>query len=67
VEKQEGSSANKADLTKRRAFKIAEAANALGVKPVTIRRLIARGLIRECRVLRHILIPVEEIDRLLLK
>jgi excisionase family DNA binding protein len=67
VKKQEGSSANASDLTRRRAFKIVEAASVLGVKPVTIRRLIARGLIRECRVLRHILIPVEEIDRLLLK
>ena len=67
MKEKEGLSVNRCDLPKRRAFKIAEAASALGVKPVTIRRLIARGLIRECRVLRHILIPVEEIDRLLLK
>ncbi len=51
----------------RRAFKIAEAASALGVTPISIRRLIKRGLIRPNRALRHVLIPVQEIDRLLLE
>lgn len=51
--------------TPRRALKISETADALGVKPITIRRLIARGLLKPCRALRHTLIPVEAIDALL--
>jgi excisionase family DNA binding protein len=49
----------------RRAYKIHEAADALGVTPITIRRMIDRGLIRPCRALRHVLIPVDEIEKLL--
>lgn len=49
----------------RRAYKIAEAAESLGVKPITVRRLIERGLLKPCRALRHPLIPIEQIEELL--
>jgi excisionase family DNA binding protein len=46
------------------ALKIKEAARYLGgISTVTVRRLIARGLIKPNRTLRHILIPVSELDR----
>jgi hypothetical protein len=37
-----------------------------GVSQITVRRLIKRGLIKPNRALRHILIPVAELDRFLL-
>jgi excisionase family DNA binding protein len=46
-----------------RAVKLKEAANYLGVSPISIRRLIKRGLIKPNRALRHVLIPVAELDR----
>jgi len=52
-------------IHERRAYKIQEAAEIIGVKPISIRRLISRGLLKPCRVLRHVLIPGAEIDRLL--
>jgi excisionase family DNA binding protein len=36
-----------------------------GVSEITVRRLIARGLIKPNRSIRHILIPVAELDRFL--
>jgi excisionase family DNA binding protein len=36
-----------------------------GVSPITVRRLIKRGLIKPNRALRHVLIPVAELDRFL--
>ena len=46
------------------ALKIKEAARYLGgVSTVTVRRLIKRGLIKPNRALRHVLIPVSELDR----
>lgn len=36
-----------------------------GISPITLRRLIDRGLIRRNRALRHIVIPVAELDRFL--
>ena len=36
-----------------------------GVSEITLRRLIKRGLIKPNRALRHILIPVRELDRFL--
>ena len=36
-----------------------------GISEITLRRLIARGLIKPNRALRHILIPVAELDRFL--
>jgi hypothetical protein len=36
-----------------------------GIAPITLRRLIADGYIKPCRTLRHLLIPVSELDRFL--
>lgn len=48
------------------ALKVKEAAKYLGgLSPITIRRLIQRGIIRPNRALRHILIPISELDRFL--
>ena len=47
------------------ALKVRHAAEYLSVAPITVRRLIKRGLIQPNRALRHILIPVEELDRFL--
>jgi excisionase family DNA binding protein len=47
------------------ALKIRDAARYLSVSTITVRRLIARGLIRPNRALRHILIPIAELDRFL--
>ena len=49
----------------RLACKIREAATLLGVSESTIRRLIAAGELRVIRKLRHPLIPVSELERLL--
>jgi hypothetical protein len=46
------------------ALKLREACTYLGgISPITLRRLIGRGLIKPNRALRHILIPVSELDR----
>jgi hypothetical protein len=46
------------------ALKIKDAAQYLGgVAPITVRRLIKRGLLKPNRALRHILIPIAELDR----
>jgi len=48
------------------ALKLKDAAEYLGgVSPITIRRLIKRGLIKPNLALRHILIPVAELDKFL--
>jgi len=48
------------------ALKLKDAAQYLGgVSPITIHRLIKRGLIKPNRALRHILIPIVELDRFL--
>ncbi len=47
------------------AFSIHEAAMALGVSDKTVRRLIARGLLRVSRAIRHILVPKAELERFL--
>jgi excisionase family DNA binding protein len=48
------------------ALKIKDAAVYLGgVNHQTVRRLIKRGLIKPNRALRHVLIPVSELDRFL--
>jgi len=51
--------------TLRLAFSVKETAAMLGLSEKTIRRLIARGLLRSSRALRHLLIPKKEIDRFL--
>jgi len=48
------------------ALKLKDAAQYLGgVSTITVRRLIKRGLIKPNLALRHILIPVAELDRFL--
>jgi excisionase family DNA binding protein len=48
------------------AYKLREACQYLGgVSQITVRRLIDRGLIKPNRALRHLLIPVSELDRFL--
>ena len=48
------------------ALKIPEAAQYLGgVSQISVRRLIKRGLLRPNRALRHLLIPLSELDRFL--
>jgi len=49
----------------RLAFSVKEAAEILGVSEKTIRRLVARGLLRSSKALRHLLIPKKEIERFL--
>jgi len=49
----------------RGALKLKDAADYLSVSPVSLRRLIQRGLIRPIRSIRHILISVQELDRFL--
>ena len=49
----------------RLAFSVQETAEALGVCEKTIRRLVARGLLRPSRALRHLLIARREIERFL--
>lgn len=46
------------------ALKIKDAAEYLGgVSTITVRRLIKRGLIKPNRALRHLLIPIAELER----
>lgn len=52
-------------LPERRAFKVSESAEILGISEKSVRRLIDRGVLRPCRELRHVLIPAAEIDRFL--
>ena len=48
------------------ALKLKDAADYLGgVSTVTVRRLIRRGLIKPNLALRHVLIPIAELDRFL--
>jgi excisionase family DNA binding protein len=49
----------------RLAFSVNETAQQLGVTPITVYRLIQRGKLRASSVLRHKLIPVTEIQKLL--
>ena len=42
-----------------------ETARALGVTPITVDRLVARGLLRPSRALRRPLFPLPEIERFL--
>ena len=42
-----------------------ETAKALGVTPISVDRLVARGLLRPCRALRRPLFPRAEIERFL--
>jgi excisionase family DNA binding protein len=52
-------------LTVRLAFTVRETAELLGISEKSVRRLIARGLLRPSRALRHLLIPKKQIERFL--
>ena len=48
------------------ALKLKEACEYLGgISKASLRRLIGRGLIKPNRVLRHVLVPVSELERFL--
>jgi len=47
------------------AVKTREAAQRLSVTPMTVRRLVERGLLRPNRATRHLLFPVSELARFL--
>lgn len=49
----------------RLAYRVNETARMLGVSDKTVRRLVARGLLRPSKALRHLLIPRFEIERFL--
>jgi excisionase family DNA binding protein len=49
----------------RLAFSVKETAQLLGVSEKTVRRLVARKLLRSSRALRHLLIAKKEIERFL--
>ena len=49
----------------RLAFSVRETAEILGVSDKTVRRLIARRLLKPSRALRHLLIPKKEVERFL--
>jgi Helix-turn-helix domain len=49
----------------RGALKLKPAADYISVSPISMRRLIKRGLIKPVRVLRHIIIARAELDRFL--
>jgi excisionase family DNA binding protein len=51
--------------TTRLTFSVKETADMLGLSEKTVRRLIARRLLRFSRALRHLLIPRKEIERFL--
>jgi excisionase family DNA binding protein len=46
-------------------FKLKQAAKYLSISPITLRRLVDRGLIRPNRQLRHLLFFRAELDRFL--
>lgn len=50
-------------MTLRLTYKIAEAAQLLGVSTITVRRAIARGLIKPIRAFRTPLISAAELER----
>ena len=45
------------------ALKLKSAAKAIDVSDITMRRLIAKGEIKPIRKLRHLLVPVSELQR----
>ena len=49
----------------RLAYKLKESAEILGVSEKSIRRLIARGLLKPSRALRHIIVPATELAEFL--
>jgi excisionase family DNA binding protein len=47
------------------AVKTKEAARRLSVTPKTVRSLVERGLLKPNRATRHLLFPIEELERFL--
>jgi excisionase family DNA binding protein len=47
-----------------RLISIPEFAALVGISPDTVRRMISRGQVRSVRVLRRVLVPKTEIDRI---
>ena len=58
-------SAPKPIQSKKLAVKIDEAAEMLSLSTITIRRLIANGSLKASRKTRHLLIPIEEVKRMM--
>jgi predicted site-specific integrase-resolvase len=54
----------RAESLTRISYKISEAAQIVGVSPITIRRAINRGLLKPCRKFRHPLIPADQLRKL---
>jgi excisionase family DNA binding protein len=59
------SSSNGEPEPQRLAYSVRETADLLGVSEKSVRRLIARQLLRPCKALRHLLIPRAELERFL--
>ncbi len=49
----------------RLAYRVDEVAKMLGISEKSVRRLIARGLLKPSKVLRHLLIPHQQVEGLL--
>jgi hypothetical protein len=54
-----------ASATPRGALKTVAAAEYLALTPLTVRKLMKRGLLRPNRATRHLLFPVAELERFL--
>jgi hypothetical protein len=64
--KQPPTSAKATRTVTQRALKLKDACEYLGgISPASVRRLIKRNLLTPNRALRHLLIPVSELDRFL--
>lgn len=63
MDKQDNQAANRNAQAPRLSYKIKEAAQILGVSPVTVRRAIDRGLLKPCRAFRHTLISAEQLKK----
>ncbi|MEI6337507.1 MAG: helix-turn-helix domain-containing protein [Verrucomicrobiota bacterium] len=49
----------------RLSYKLGEAADLTGLSQASIRRAIKRGLLKPCRVFRHVLIPADQLRDLI--
>jgi excisionase family DNA binding protein len=56
---------NSTTLESRGGFKLKSAAKYLDVSPMTVKRLIERGMLRPNKKLRHLLFSRAELDRFL--
>lgn len=55
----------KEESVQRGALKLKLAASYLSVSPITVRRLVERGLLKPNRATRHLLFPMAELNRFL--